>query len=305
MNCPDAVARLKAAGYGLALDGVTAREDGLGRLADFLIVDLQNTPADLMQGLAEQAKSLNQRLVAAKVETQAQFEQARSAEFNYFQGYFFRKPKVIAAREISPAKRCFLRFVQEVNRSDPSFERLENLIRQEVALSVKLLRYLNSPAMGLRHKITSIKQALHLLGERPLKKWASATAISFLGQDKPHELMVASMARGRFCEVIGSEAGLTDLEFDLYMLGSLSVLDALLDTSLRNALDQVPISPDVKGALLGEQTPFSDVYQLALAQEKGDWTRMSELAHTIGIKPDRIVKVYVEAVTWTERCLAI
>src|SRR5580704_15756419 len=100
--------------------------------------------------------------------------------YTYFQGYFFCKPQIVSHADIPAFKRNYLRFIQAVNAPAMNFDELEDIVKHDVSLSTKLLRYLNSSSMGMSQRITSIKQALTLLGEKPLRRWASLVALAAL-----------------------------------------------------------------------------------------------------------------------------
>ena len=131
------------------------------------------------------------------------------------------KPKIIEGRDIAGSKHKYLLFLREVHSPELDYNRLETLIKSDSSLSVKLLRYLNSAGMGVREKISSIKQALVLLGEKPLRKWASLVAMTCLGEDKPSELVRLSLARAEFCELLGDDLRMVGRGLDLFLLGLL------------------------------------------------------------------------------------
>ena len=125
------------------------------------------------------------KLLAEKVETKEEFDQAAEMGYTYFQGYFFSKPVIISGKDIPGFKLTYLQMLQEINSPEMDFRKIEDLIKREVSVSYKLLRYINSAFFGLRRKVESIRQALALLGERNIKKWISLIALSSMGEDKP------------------------------------------------------------------------------------------------------------------------
>ena len=164
-----------------------------------------------------------------------------------------------------------MRILREIHRPEMKFGRLGEYIKQEISLSYKLLRYINSAFFGLRNQITSIKQALVLLGEREIKNWISLVALAGMGDDKPEELAVQSIIRAKFCQVLAPYAGLAQKAEDLFLLGLLSMIDAFLDRPLEEVLREIPIDDEIKKALLGLASPLGKVYQFVRAYEKGDW----------------------------------
>lgn len=240
-------------------------------------------------------------LLAEKVETHADFQQAFDLGYTYFQGYFFCKPDLVEFVDIPAFKQNYLRFIQEVNAPVLNFDRLETVVKTDMSLSTKLLRYLNSSAMGITNKITSIKQALAMLGEKPLRKWATLVALVAMGNDKPTELMVTALVRARFCELMGAHVGMRDRELDLFLMGLFSAIDALMDQPMSQLLSKIPLPPDVAAALLGANSALGRVYGLTLAMERGRMPRVDQVAAQLKVDPDTVASCYREAMVWADK----
>ncbi|HZZ44368.1 MAG TPA: HDOD domain-containing protein [Tepidisphaeraceae bacterium] len=299
-----ALKRAKDAGYVLALDDFAfgAEYRPFLPLADILKVDFLATTADQRRRLTEQFSNRGKTLLLAeKVESHEMFEEAVKLGYTYFQGYFFCKPQIISRRDIPAFKQNCLRFIQEVNSPAISFERLEEVVKRDPSLSTKLLRYLNSAAFGLTNRVSSIRQALALLGEKPLRKWASLIAISELGRDKPTELMTTALVRARFCELLASHADLRGRELDCFIMGLLSAVDAFTDQTLAESVADIPLPADVTAALLGGDNPIGQVYSIALAIERGRSVRAGELMAKCGIQFEIGSHVYRQAIEWADQ----
>ncbi len=176
---------------------------------------------------------------------------------------------------------------------------LASKIKLEPSLTYKLLRYLNSPVFGLRIEIHSISHALQLLGERELRKWIAVVAVGVLADGKPDELMKIPLVRGRFCELIAPHAGMADQASDLFLLGLLSVTDAILDQPLDVILEELPVRTDIKEALLEQHVPYREVLELALALERADWDDVSAFASSVNMREEQISELYISAVDWS------
>lgn len=226
-----------------------------------------------------------------------------------FQGYFFCKPEMVTGKDVSPLKTSLLQLIQEVNRPELDFDRLEALIKREVALSVKLLRFLHSAGFGWRHEVSTISQALRVLGEGPTRKWASLVALTLIGEDKPPELVTTSLVRAQFCEEIGKAGALPDRQADFFLSGLLSTLDALLNRPLPGILEQMAISPEIRGALLcgetelGGDTLLGQTLALAISYDRADWERVEVLARATGFPEAQLPGAYARAVSWVESIL--
>jgi len=295
-----ACTNLKHAGYKLALDDFTYREElePLIALADYIKIDFKQTLGEERKALLEKFKGTEIELIAEKVETHSEFNEAYAYGYPYFQGYFICEPELIAGKDIPGFKINYLRFLREVNQPSLDLDKLEQIIKQDVSLSYKLLRYLNSAWFGWRTEVTSIKGALVRLGEQPTKKWASLVAYTNLAEDKPSELLLTSLIRARFCELAGPEAGLKGKDLDLFLMGMFSLIDALVDRPLVEVLDEVSVSDEVKNALLGKPSQINRIYQLVLAYERGEWDRVLSMANELSMDRSRILECYTQAVEW-------
>src|SRR5262249_21934104 len=133
-----------------------------------------------------------------------------------------------------------------------------------------------------------------------LRTWASLVTMSHLAADKAPELVVTTMMRARLCELIGPKLGLRGREFDLFMLGMLSLLDALMDKPMAQLLPDFPVAEEVKMTLLGAVTPLSRVFDLVRAYERGDWDAVAAAEKAAQLSGDEIGKLYAESVQWAD-----
>ncbi len=299
-----ACVELKRAGYALALDDfVYAPEyEPLLDLADFVKVDFRlTTAAEERARLATlAARRPGLRLLAEKVETREDVAQAKELGYRFFQGYFFCRPEILSTREIPPSRVGSLRLLEELNRPEVGFEALEQIVKQDVALSVKLLRFLNSAAFRWSSRVTSIRQALTLLGERPLRQWATVAALASLGEGQPEELVVTSLVRAMFLEQLAGTAGMGAHRLDLFLVGLLSALDALVGRPLEEVLAGLSLRPEVKATLTGQGSSLDPPWQLAQAWERADFEKSYLLAGDLGVPSSAIAEAYRTAVAKAE-----
>jgi EAL and modified HD-GYP domain-containing signal transduction protein len=296
--------KLKQAGYLLAMDDFVYDETyrPLVELADFIKVDFLSTAQDERRSLIRKLTPLGKRFLAEKVETPEVLREASNLGYTYFQGYFFSKPTILSGRDIPAYKLHYLQILREIHRPELDFKELEGIIKQEVSLSFRLLRYINSAFFGLRNKITSILQAIVLLGEKEIKKWISLITLANMGQDKPDELVILAIIRAKFCESLTSYIGLRHRSEDLFLMGMLSLIDAILGQPLSDILKEIPIPNDIKKGLLGEENRLHDIYQYVLAFERGDWDLLSKQATKLGVDEAISYQLYFDAINWGRRC---
>ncbi|MCZ6904530.1 MAG: HDOD domain-containing protein, partial [Acidobacteria bacterium] len=294
--------RLKRAGFMLALDDFIYEErlEPLLPLIDFVKVDFRETTEMDRRALVEKLSPRGIKMVAEKVETRSELQQASEMGYTYFQGYFFSKPEIVVAQDIPGYKLNYLRVLQAVNQPEINLVELENIIKLEASLTYKLLRYLNSAFFGFRTEIRSIHHALALLGEEELKKWASLIAMAAMGADKPPELVVSVIVRAVFCESLAPKIGMTNRSNDLFLLGMMSLIDAVLDRPLPEILEKMPISHEVKEALLGVENRFRDVYETVIAYEAADWRSFAEKARKLNLDEETVPDLYLKSVEWAK-----
>jgi c-di-GMP-related signal transduction protein len=199
---------------------------------------------------------------------------------------------MIATPEIPGDKLLQLELLTAVAAPELDYPLIEQLLKREPSLLYRLLRYLNSPLLGLHTEIHSIRQAISLLDENEFRRWVSIFAVVSMSSGKPPELVRTALTRGYFCEEFSSAAGLGEKKSSLFLMGLLSITDALLDKPIGEVLRSVPVPQEVKTALVGGENRFHDVYELLLALERAEWTQLSSYAQRLGCKEESIPDSY-------------
>ena len=293
------------AGYSLALDDFVFKNEmqPLIELADIIKIDFMLTPIDEIQKIVRRFKGKNIKLLAEKIETYEEFENALSMGFLYFQGYFFSKPEIISGKEIAPYKITLLQIVGEANKKDCSFEKLEKLINRDVSISYKLLRYINSAFFKRAREISSIKHAIVLLGEMEVKRFISMVATAELASDKPDELVRASIIRARMCELLGLHSHNGADISELFLMGLFSLIDAMLDNNMEDIMQSLPLSKNIKQALLEEKGDLADYLKLVSSYESANWETFSSIISNINVDEKKFPEFYQEAVSWADSYL--
>lgn len=293
--------KLRSKGYRLALDDVVdlgpLRQ--LLPLAQLVKVDFSLTDHKQWEVILHEAAKHEVSLLAEKVEVRDVFEWARDAGYHRFQGFFFEKPQLIARGDVSPSVAAYIRLLSEVTRDVVDFDKVEAILKSDLSLSTRLLRYLRNHA-DLVDDVSSIKQAVVMLGEEPLRRWAAVLGVTVLGDDKPSQLVTQSLQRAAFCE---SLAGLLDLHSrrqELFLLGLLSLLDSLTQRPLDEVLLDMPVCYDVRAGLLGGKTTLGRVLTLARACERGDEATVDLITEKLGVSKARVHGLYYQAIAWAD-----
>ncbi|GBG57592.1 diguanylate phosphodiesterase [Sporomusaceae bacterium FL31] len=291
---------LKQQGYSLVLDDFVFRPgyEPLIELASIIKVDFLITPA------GERAKVLQQfggrsdlKFLAEKVETEQDFQEAVRVGYSYFQGYFFSKPVIIARKSIPFARLSAFQLLKAVNTPALDLSQVEAIIREEVAFSYQLFKYINSSAFGFRQEINSIRQALVLLGQRELKKWSSLIALRNMGQEKPPELLVASLLRAHFSELIAQQLKLGSMASDAFLTGLLSLMDAVLDQPMAEIITELPLQKEIKAALMGNSNVYRDILNLCMAYERAEWDEIFRWADKLKLDESELPGLILSALT--------
>lgn len=301
-----ALEELRSCGYTLSLDRLTADDPrtALADLAAILKVDLANGGTRDHTAVARLANRAGAVLHVAKVETHEQFDEAVTLGARLVQGFFFATPEPVAGRRSRGFAPAQLQLLRAVTAQQLDIDEVEDLIRQDLALADRFLRYVNAAAFGWRREITSLRHALVLLGESGVRSWVSLLTLSAMTATKPRELLMTAATRARFSESLGHLAGLGDRTFDLFAAGMFSVIDAALDQPLEQAIADLPLPDGARAALTGEDHPVTHVLEAVIGCEQADWDRMHAAIDRLGVPDTAITAPYLDAMTWASDTFA-
>lgn len=282
-------------GYQIALDDFVVRESHRALLnhADYVKVDVLALTTEELKDQVAILKEYPVRLLAEKVEDQGMYEQCLALGFEYFQGYFFCKPQIMTGVSLSSTRMAAVLLLAKLQ--DPLIELhdLEDLVKNDVALSVKLLRYVNSASVGLPRSVDSISQAIGFVGTERMQQWASLLVLAQTG-DKPVELIRLALIRAHMCEALSPLYGANPGQG--FMVGLFSILDAFFDCDMRQLLTDLPLAPEILDALLKREGVLGMILEGMLASERGEWEPITGQA----IEPGRVNAVYWQSVEWAE-----
>lgn len=290
----DRIREFSDKGYRIALDDVTdpERVEPLLDVVDIVKVDIIEIARDKLRPSVEELKKSNIKLVAEKVETYRELELCRELGFNYFQGFFLSKPKVIEGHRSVDTHFQLVKLLTKLQNPDVRFSEIETIISRDVSLSYKLLKLINSAYYSVPVEVKSVRDALVLLGLRKIRSWMSLLILSRLG-NKPRELTVTAMIRARMCELLICTVDMDKRE-TAFITGLFSVLDALLDMKMDDVLGSLPLSDSIRSAILEYEGELGEVLRCVIAYERGDWDKVS-------FKDLDILSIgecYLEALDW-------
>ncbi|MFZ1995381.1 MAG: HDOD domain-containing protein, partial [Solirubrobacteraceae bacterium] len=286
----DALRELKARGYRLALDGFGCEPDTEAALELFDVVKL-NVHELGHDGLREAVQRLRDhpcQVLAHRVATHPDHEFCASLGCDLFQGYFFCQPAVVGTRSISANRLALLQVVAALQRPDVELSDVDQLIARDVALSFRMLRYVNSAFFGVRSEVRSIGHALALLGLDNARRWSTLSVLASI-DDKPTELTLTALTRARFCELAGEELELAGGS-ELFTLGLFSVIDALMDVPMHDAVDSLGLADDMRDALVHRRGPLGELLDAVVAREHGESRAGATVPHAD--------ELYLRSVIW-------
>lgn len=293
--------KLSKLGYTIALDDFVFNIEMLPliELANIIKIDYRLSTADEIERILYRLSGHDIKYLAEKIETYKEFEHARKLGFQYFQGYFFARPESIKMREVSSIKISKIRLLAEVNRRDTSTENLRKIIETDVAIAYKLLRYINSAYYYLLKEVTSIRQAIIYLGEKEIRRFVILVIISELAADKPTELLRLSLVRARFCELLAAGSQFAAHANEFFLLGLFSLIDAILDTTMKQALEKLPLADVVKRALTSQQGPFAPILQAVIAYEQGKPEECYQSLQTLKVDTANVYDIYIKSLEFS------
>jgi len=301
----EALERLRDAGYTLAVDDfeATPGKIPLYELASLFIVDVLGRREEDLRSLAAKARSYRSDCLMAvkKVESEEAFLAARRADYDLYQGYYFKRPEVIAGKTISAGEMSRLRLLRMLQSPEPDFPALATAIRSDPAISLKLLTFLNCPLFAFTTKVTSIERALTLLGWKQLKNWLRVVIFTDVTpSEKVQELAFLSVQRAKFIENAAQSMELSPLEVERrFILGLFSLLDAMMGVPMEEILGNIGLDEEIVQALTGGANALTYWLDACRAFESGDWAELDALFGRMGVAPADAAMWYAKSLEWT------
>ena len=292
--------RLREEGYQIALDDFVFNRKLLPmiELASIIKIDVRLTPLDTIFKTLNLLSNYNVKLLAEKVETQSDFERASKLGFTYFQGYFFSRPEKIEIKELSAVKINMLQLLHEVAKQSTTFSKLNDIISNDIAISYKLFRFLNSAYFSRLQKVKTVKHAIAYLGEKELRRFLMLVIISEIASENPSELVRLVLVRAKFCEMLGQASPYADLSSELYLTGLFSALDTMLGTTMQKAITDLPINNLVKEALIEGEGICSAFLKIAIAVERDQQSLVEKQLAQVVVPEEVVLKCYMKSIQY-------
>jgi EAL and modified HD-GYP domain-containing signal transduction protein len=292
---------LRTRHIGLALDdaGLFQEDDALFGKADFFKVDVNEHDATELFDVLGRLEKFPAKRVAKRVENGRDFKFCHDAGFDCFQGYYFARPETLSEKAINPGQMNLTELLNLVGRNADAAE-IEAVFKRDPVLMVKLLGYINSPAMGLSRKVTGIPQAIALVGYRQLYRWVALLLYTAGSSVIPPALTLTVLTRSRFIELLGKAKLPRQEQDNLFIVGMLSMLGIILETPLENVVEKLHVPEAISQALLEHEGVYGPFLELAEACEHCDAQRMTEIAAGLGLTAEDVNGAHLAAISWAE-----
>jgi EAL and modified HD-GYP domain-containing signal transduction protein len=289
----NALRGLRRRGQRFVLDDYMDNEanQALLEIADYVKIDMLTTPKEEVRRLVSSLRQYKIALMAERIENHEVLEFCQSLKFDYFQGYHFSQPKLLKFQSIPTNRLAVLQLISKLYDPQVGPKSIESLIAQDVSLSYKLLRHINSAYFNLPKRIESIQRAVILLGINNIRTWATLISLANI-EDTRSDLITIALVRAKMCELLAVAKGL-DLKESSYTVGLLSVLDAMTQNPMEEVLKHLSLSDEINTALLTHEGPLGRILDCVLAYERCDWDSLD----TFGLEPNQIGDAYLSALS--------
>lgn len=291
----DAVQDLKERGYMIALDDFeySGAYNDLFALGDLVKIDFR-TPQKSIEETAYVCRYSNKLMLAEKVETQAEFEYAKKLGCTYMQGYYFARPSIMSDSSIQPLPVNLMEVMQLMAQPEPEIKDIVEVMSRDTALCQRILRLINSVYFGVSNKVSSINQAIMILGLDYLREWVYLMGMQKITQNDNIEAMKQALLMAKFCRSISEMIPeVADQGESFYLMGLLSMIVLSGERALAQALDELPLTNDIKKGLLRRGGIYSDVFEMVSFYLEGKWDEFDELAKKYRLESEEISGLFV------------
>ncbi len=298
-----AVNRLHNSGYIIVLDNFnfSGLASPLLAAANMVKIDFLRNSEDEIKNILTTVFDYGIEAIADNLNSREDFEKAKSLSFSLFSGNFFSRPLIIAAKDIEGNKLNYLQILKEIHSPELDYKKLEDIIKRDLALSYKLLKYINSAFFGLTREIDSIKTALVLLGDKEIKRWVTVTIFATLASDKPSEVLRLSLLRAKFAELLAEKLGFSDMKEKFFLMGLFSLIDVILDKPKEEILGDIPLDDEIKNALIkNSKNEYGVVLNIILLYEEQKIDVLEEILNGTNISLDDVSQYYISSLEWAD-----
>ena len=293
---------LKELGFKIAVDGLLEghTKNPLFELIDYLVIDITDFTLDKKFNATITALSQLKQIVLSHIPDMETFDKLSGLPNTVYCGSFFSQPITKGATKISPIKINALTLLKRINEEDFDLGDIADTIEHDPSLSISLLRFINTV---MPRKIESIRNAVAILGQKEVKRWATAAISIQLADDKPSEVSKLSLIRARFAENLSKAFSMGVFAPSLFMMGLFSLLDVILERPMEEAVKEVALDEGVRAALVDKSGDFYYILEFIHAYEHANWDEIAIMMVKYDLDLEEVTTAFVDALVWYKALL--
>lgn len=293
--------KLKKLGYVIALDDIDDFKSILNfiGIVDIVKVDFRLTNREIRKNIEFVCKKYNIDLLAEKIETKEELEEAKKLGYKYFQGYYYSKPSIFLGKDLSVKNTSIFMLLPELLKEEFDIDKVESIMKNDIALTYKFLKFINSAYFNFLQEVKSIKQAIVLIGRDELKKWLSIITFVSMSPEN-NEYAKNIIIRAKLCEEIAREIKYKE-EAYAFMVGLFSNIHMMIEKDIEYVVKTLPLNVEVKDALLGNENILKNILDMTIAYENIDKEEILRLSEKINIDRNKLVELYYKSIEWSDK----
>lgn len=293
--------KLKDLGYVIALDDIDDFKNILNfiGIVDIVKVDFRLTNSEIRKNIEFICKKYNIDLLAEKIETKEELQEAKKLGYKYFQGYYYSKPSIFLGKDLSVKNTSIFMLLPELLKEEFNIDKVESIMKNDIALTYKFLKFINSAYFNFLQEVKSIKQAIVLIGRDELKKWLSIITFVSMSPEN-NEYAKNTIIRAKLCEEIAREIKYKE-EAYAFMVGLFSNIHMMIEKDIEYVVKTLPLNIEIKNALLGNENILRNILDMAIAYENIDKEEILRLSEKINIDRHKLVELYYKSIEWSDK----
>lgn len=297
---------LSKKGYEIALDdfGHNINTKVLSDYSNIVKFDIINNPLESFEEDVKRLRREKKIALAEKVETMEDFEKAKEMGFELFQGDFFSKPRIVGGIKVKRfSNAAYHRILFELQEEEPSFDKIAEIVATDISLTYRLLSVVSKRRVTEEQYLT-IKSSLVSMGLKELERWINVLMLQEMSRQKPKELMRLSLTRFKFGEILAANSRFRSRKQEVSLMCLLSVIDAMLDEPMEDALEGLFISEDVRAALVKQEGELMKIGDIVMGYESGDWEKTDQILQELKIHRDDVRHWYISSCKWADETIS-